>query len=173
MDVEFRKLTVPAAEIAECFNRWENDPRLIHLIRPNQDQASLEKWITVTVKDLEERLERKQIHLIYLQDQLVGEVEFHVDPKQLYRKEISTAWIGILIGEEVARGRGIGFLALEYVEKEIQAQGLHRMELGVFEYNTNAIKLYRRAGYQEIGRVPDFTYWDGKLWQDIRMEKLM
>jgi RimJ/RimL family protein N-acetyltransferase len=173
MDVQFRKLTQPTPEIAECFNRWENDPRLIHLIRLNQDQASLDKRITVTVKDLEERLGRKHMYLIYLHDQPVGQVEFQVDPKQLYKKDMSTAWIGIVIGEEAARGRGIGFLALEYVEKEIRALGLHRMELGVFEYNTNAIKLYQRAGYQEIGRIPDVAYWQGKLWADIRMEKLI
>lgn len=173
MDVEFRKLTQPTAEISECFNRWENDPGLTHLIRLNQDQAALDKRITVTVRDLEERIARKQMYLIYMGDQLVGQVEFQIDPKQLYKKDMSTAWIGIVIGEEAARGKGIGYLALEYVEKEIRAQGLHRMELGVFEYNTNPIKLYERAGYHEIGRIPNVTYWQGKLWSDIRMEKLI
>ena len=32
-------------------------------------------------------------------------------------------------------------------------------------------KLYQKAGYQEICRIPDFTFWQGKMWQDIRMEK--
>lgn len=173
MDVEFRKLTQPNAEIAECFNRWENDPRLIHLIRVNQDQESLDKRITVTVKDLEERINRKQIYLIYLQDQLVGQVDFQVNPRHLYKKDISTAWIGIMIGEEAARGKGIGYLALQYVEQEIRAQGLQRLELGVFEFNTNAFKLYQRMGYREIGRIPDFTFWQGSYWDDIRMEKFI
>ena len=26
-------------------------------------------------------------------------------------------------------------------------------------------------GYEEFGHVPEFTYWDGKMWTDIRMEK--
>jgi RimJ/RimL family protein N-acetyltransferase len=42
--------------------------------------------------------------------------------------------------------------------------------MGVFEFNANAKKLYQKFGYQEIGRVKDFTFWQGRLWQDIRME---
>jgi RimJ/RimL family protein N-acetyltransferase len=173
MDVEFRKLTQPTAEIVEILNRWENDPRLIHLTRWNKDQDSLDKRITMTIQDLEEQLLRKQIYLIYARDQLVGEVDFQIDPVHLYKKDIHTAWIGLMIGEEFARGKGIGYLALQYVEKEIHAHGLQRIELGVFEFNTNAIKLYERTGYQEIGRIPNFTFWEGKLWDDIRMEKFI
>jgi RimJ/RimL family protein N-acetyltransferase len=173
MDVEFRKLTQPTAEIAEVLNRWENDPRLIHLTRWNKDQDSLDKRITMTIQDLEEHLLHKQIYLIYVRDQLVGEVDFQIDPGHLYKKELRTAWIGLMIGEEFARGKGIGHLALQYVEKEIHAHGLQRIELGVFEFNTNAIKLYERMGYQEIGRIPNFTFWQGKLWDDIRMEKFI
>jgi hypothetical protein len=43
--------------------------------------------------------------------------------------------------------------------------------LGVFEFNTSAIKLYQKAGYREIVRLPDFTHWQDKMWQDIRMKK--
>lgn len=173
MDLEFRKLTQPSEEIAEAFHRWENDPRLAHLIRVHQDQASLDKIITITIKDLDEWLGRKQIYLIYLQGQLVGEVEFQVDPKHLYKKDVGTAWIGILIGEEIARGKGIGQLALAHIESEIKLLGLPRMELGVFEFNINAIRLYEKVGYQEIGRIPNFTFWQGRLWADIRMEKFV
>ena len=30
-----------------------------------------------------------------------------------------------------------------------------------------------KMGYKEIGRIDDFTYWDGKMWTDIRMEKIL
>lgn len=48
-----------------------------------------------------------------------------------------------------------------------------RIELGVFEFNTNALKLYQKLGYKEINRTEDFTYWNGKMWHDIRMEKYL
>ena len=173
MDLKFVKLTQPTDEIAERYSIWENDPALIPMIRPNKDQADLEAREMVTANDLEKRLEHHQIYLIYLGEQLVGEMDYQIDPRHLYRKEMPTAWIGIVIGEEIARGKGIGYHAMEYLEKEIKEQGLHRIELGVFEFNTHAIKLYRRAGYKEIGRIPEFTYYQGRMWQDIRMEKFI
>jgi hypothetical protein len=46
-----------------------------------------------------------------------------------------------------------------------------RLELGVFEFNHAARRLYEKLGYKEIGREYDFTYYDGRMWPDIRMEK--
>lgn len=171
MDIQFRKLTEPSPEIAECISKWENDPALIPFSRPNKDKAALEAREIVTVETLKQRLEHHHIYLIYLEGQLIGEMDYQVDPQHLFQKEAGTAWIGIVIGEEFARGKGIGVLALQYLENEIKKHNLHRIELGVFEFNTNAIHLYKKAGYQEIGRIPGFTYWQDKMWQDIRMEK--
>ena len=171
MDIKFTKLIAPTIEIAECLNRWENDPALIPFIRPNKDQEGLEKRGIVTVEGLEQRLEHDHVYLIYLQDQLIGEMDYKIDPRYLFKKETRTAWIGILIGEETGRGKGIGHLALQHLEEEIKQEGLKRIELGVFEFNTSAIKLYQKLGYKEIGRINDFTYWQYKMWQDIRMEK--
>jgi RimJ/RimL family protein N-acetyltransferase len=98
-------------------------------------------------------------------------MDYQIDPKVLYKKVARTAWIGIIIGEKIARGRGIGYLAMKYLEEQIKLQRLKRIELGVFEFNKNAIKLYKKLGYKEIARMNDFTYWQEKMWQDIRMEK--
>lgn len=171
MDIRFRKLTEPSVEIAECISKWENDPALLPFIRPNKDKEALEARELVTTEELKKRLEHHHMYLIYLEDRLIGEMDYQVDPRHLFKKESGTAWIGIVIGEDIARGKGIGSLALQHLENEIKNHGLRRIELGVFEFNTNAIKLYKKAGYREIGRIPDFTYWQGKRWQDIRMEK--
>jgi RimJ/RimL family protein N-acetyltransferase len=98
-------------------------------------------------------------------------MDYQIDPPHLYKKERNTAWIGIVIGEGSARGKGIGAYAMEYLEEEIKQAGLKRIELGVFEFNINAIKLYERMGYKEIARLDGFTFWEDKMWQDIRMEK--
>jgi RimJ/RimL family protein N-acetyltransferase len=173
MDIHFKQLTNPDGEVLAYLNKWENDPALIPLIRPNQDKSSLERTELLTAQDLEERLIHNYMFLIYLADQLIGVMDYQIDPRHLFKKEPGTAWIGIIIGEATARGKGIGQRALQHLEAAIRQQGWKRIELGVFEFNTNAIKLYRKSGYQEIGRIPDFTYWNGKLWQDIRMEKYL
>lgn len=171
MNITFTRLTTPTSEIAASIHKWENDPTIIPFIRPNPTEDSLNKKETITVESLIKRLEHNHVYLIYVEGQLVGEINFQIDPEQLYKKEPGSAWIGINIGEESARGKGIGIQAMQYLEEQIKAYGLHRIELGVFEFNTNAIKLYKKMGYQEIARIDDFTFWQGEMWQDIRMEK--
>ena len=80
MDIEFSELTEPTPVIAQSFEKWENDPRLVHLIRPNQDREALETRIIVTVESLQEQLEHHHTYLIHLQDQLIGEMDYQVDP---------------------------------------------------------------------------------------------
>ncbi|MBT3189064.1 MAG: GNAT family N-acetyltransferase [Anaerolineae bacterium] len=171
MNITFTELLPPTSEIAATMNRWGNDPELIPFIRPNFTKEALEAREAITVVSLLKRLKYNQIYLIYINGELVGEISYQIDPEQLYLKELSSAWIGINIGEASARGKGIGTQAMEYLEDQIKARGLSRIELGVFEFNTNAIKLYKKMGYQEIGRIEKFTYWQGKMWTDIRMEK--
>lgn len=171
MTVQFVHLTEPTQVVVDCINRWENDPALVHLIRPNQDQAELERQAVITLEDLRQRLEHHHSYLIYWNDQLVGEMNYMVDPQHLYKKEPGTAWIGITIGEAAAHGQGIGHAAMQFLEGQIKDQGLERIELGVFEFNTRAHHLYQKLGYQEIGRVAGFTFWQDQMWSDIRMEK--
>ncbi|MBT7188645.1 MAG: GNAT family N-acetyltransferase [Anaerolineae bacterium] len=171
MKITFQKLTTPTPEIVSTLNKWENDPVLIPVVRPNISKEALEHRGEITVESLLKRLKYTQIYLIYLEGNLVGEISFQIDPEQLHHKIPGSAWIGINIGEASARGKGVGMRAMQYLEGKIAAQGLKRIELGVFEFNTNAIKLYKKMGYREIARIENFTYWDGKMWTDIRMEK--
>lgn len=171
MNIKFEKLSNPTTEFVGCLNRWQNDPVLVPFIRLNKNKDDLERRKVITMEDLEKRLQDHFIYLIYLQDRLIGEIEYQIDPRHVYKKETGTAWIGIVIGEEIGRGKGIGYLAMQYLEEQIRLQGLTRIELGVFEFNKNAIKLYRKLGYKEIARLNDSTYWQDKMWQDIRMEK--
>ena len=173
MDINFKRLITPDEEIASTLQRWSNDPSITHLIRPNQNQKNLDEFVSISVDSLEKQLSEFFIYLIYLDKQLVGEMNFQVDPKHLYKKESGTAWIGLVIGEKSARGKGIGSQAIKFMEKKIKKQKLSRIELGVFEFNHRAINLYQKLGYCEIGRIDDFTYWQKKMWQDIRMEKYL
>ena len=173
MNISIKKLTTPDTETANKLNNWTNDPTLVHLIRPNRDLDALLTTVSVTVDTLNKQLSDHAIYLIYLDKQLVGEMNFQIDPEHIFNKKTGTAWIGIVIGEKTARGKGVGSQAMDYIEKQIRIQKLKRIELGVFEFNTHAINFYEDKGYKEIGRIYDFTYWKGKMWQDIRMEKYL
>ncbi len=164
-------LVEPTRDIAAAFTRWENDPTLIPLSRPNRNKEDLEQRQVVTRDDLVQRLNDQHIYLIYLDHQLIGEMSYQVDPGHLIKHERGTAWLGITIGEAHGRGKGIGRQSLHYLEKQIRLHGCTRIELGVFEFNGPARTLYQKMGYQEIGRIAEFTYWQDRMWQDIRMEK--
>ena len=171
--IEFKKLINPTPEIAASFSKWENDPLLIPLTRPNLDEIDLMARKPVTIDDLIERIKHSHMYLICADGRLVGEMDYKVDPAFVYKQVKGTAWIGITIGEESGRGKGIGYQALRYLEGQIKSAGLKRIELGVFEFNAHAVKLYQKSGYKEIARIEDFTYWEGEMWQDIRMEKYL
>ncbi|TKD72246.1 GNAT family N-acetyltransferase [Pseudalkalibacillus hwajinpoensis] len=173
MTIKFIKLTKPTSLFVEVLNRWENDTALMPLIRPNKNKEELERSETITLDGIQERLKYQELFQICLDDHLVGEINYMIDPPHLFKEEPGTAWIGITIGEPSARGKGIGRQAINFIEKQIKQQGLHRIELGVFEFNTKAYALYQKLGYKEIARLEEFTYYQGKMWSDIRMEKYL
>ena len=123
MITHFVKLTEPTASLVEVINRWENDSTIIPLTRPNRSKEELERRHSMTLDDLKKRLESHHIYLIYVENQLVGEMNYMVDPAHLYKKESGTAWMGITIGEPEGRGKGVGKLAIHYLEEQIKKQG--------------------------------------------------
>ena len=65
--------------------------------------------------------------------------------------EIKSMWV-----EPAARGRKIGRLLLETIEREAQGQGftLARLETGI--HQPEAITLYRKSGYRDIPPFADY-----------------
>ncbi|PIC77433.1 GNAT family N-acetyltransferase [Sporosarcina sp. P19] len=171
MNIEIIPLTEPTSILVNTFNRWGNDLNLKSLSQPNPSRAELERESILTIEDICHRLKYQHVYLIYLENRLIGEMSYTVDPEHLFHKKSETAWISILIGEPECRGKGIGVMALEYLEEQVRKHGLERIELGVFVFNEPALKLYKKLGYQEIGRIENFTYYEGDMWADIRMEK--
>ena len=60
---------------------------------------------------------------------------------------------------------------MEFIEQKSREAGVKRVELGCFEMNERAFELYKKIGFVEIGRIDNMTEYNGKWWQDIRMEK--
>lgn len=63
---------------------------------------------------------------------------------------------GIFIGEEAARGRGIGTQAAKLMLRHgFEVLGLHRIYLRVLAENERAIKSYEKAGFVREGYLHD------------------
>ena len=103
--------------------------------------------------------------IILLNGEAVGSVYLRdIDPD---KKE---AEYGIFIGEESARGKGVGTksakLILKYAFEELN---LEKIFLRVFKDNPGAVRSYEKAGFKKIDRV-DTLNIDGETLEVIFME---
>ena len=103
--------------------------------------------------------------IILLDGEAVGSVYLRdIDPD---KKE---AEYGIFIGEESARGKGVGTksakLILKYAFEELN---LEEICLRVFKDNPGAVRSYEKAGFKKIDRV-DTLNIDGETLEVIFME---
>jgi len=71
--------------------------------------------------------------------------------------KVGTVGIAI-IGEY--QGRGIGSRMMQLLDKEGAKLGFRRLYLDVWAANTIAQKLYKKSGYVEVGRRPDWIARD-------------
>ena len=123
-------------------------------------KESHEEWLKTYVE------EGKAAQFIILLDgEAVGSVYLRdIDPD---KKE---AEYGIFIGEENARGKGVGTksakLILKYAFEELN---LEKIFLRVFKDNPGAVKSYEKAGFKKIDRV-DTLNIDGETLEVIFME---
>ena len=170
--ITFRPFDYSSQSDCNIQAKWENDPSIRHLFCFFKDEPS--SLIKITPQQIAHQKpsgHSRRRWMILWDEALVGEMGFSLDDEQLITKIPNTAWIGITIGEASARNRGVGIVAIKYLEDQLAQLGVQSIELGVFEFNEIAIRFYRKLGYQEIIRLPDFAYWNGKMWADIRMLK--
>lgn len=176
MNIHYKKFNINDQDQLEALFKWDNDENMYHLITPVKGPE--QKFTPINMEQVKEKYRIRQddgkyLFLVYDQDRPIGQFSIHIDPEHLYKKIKNTSWLGIGIGEKTYWGTGVGEKAMAFFEQESVNLGLSRIELGVFEYNVRAVHFYKKLGYQEIARLEKFTYWQGKYWSDIRMEKYL
>lgn len=173
MTLTFRTVDPLNDEDIRLLLRGMNDPEIRHLVVPNFREEEM-PMITVTEYRAGILAAKTEIHrfLIYDGERPIGDLSLAVDPDHLFLRVPKSGWLGICISDGAYRGKGVGRQALAFIERFAWERGLVRIELGVFSYNEPAIRLYQKTGYHEIGRVPNFIWYDGRWWADIRMEKM-
>lgn len=84
--------------------------------------------------------------------------------------EDRNAELGIMIGDKSRWSNGYGTDAmLTLVRFGFHEMNLHRVDLGVFEFNDRAIACYRKCGFVEEGRRREAYYQGGRYWDVVRM----
>ncbi|KAJ5486693.1 hypothetical protein N7530_000993 [Penicillium desertorum] len=76
------------------------------------------------------------------------------------------AMIGISLADGF-RGKGYGGEAINWaLDWAFQHVGLHRVSIGAFSFNRDALKLYRKLGFVDEGREREAVY-HRRAWHDI------
>lgn len=93
--------------------------------------------------------------------QIIGHISLaHID------REHKSARVGkVLIGDKSVRGKGLGYLMMtEIVKIAFEQLNLHRVSLGVFDFNTSAIACYEKVGFKKEGLLRDCRKMGDKYW---------
>lgn len=161
--------------IAKVEVRWQRDSEYVRLADSQMEIASERKIKERVEKRLEKgpQPERYPFSIRTLaEDRLIGILGLWLD---LIHSE---AWVGIGIGERDAWSKGYGTdamkLCLRYAFLEL---GVQRVSLGLFEYNSRALRSYEKAGFQLEGSTRKDVLREGKrfdsLWMGILREEWM
>lgn len=86
----------------------------------------------------------------------------------LRRLDPATAEIKRMVVVDGHRGRGIGRLLLEDLERRARSLGCETVRLDTAARFTEAVALYRSSGYREIPRYNDNPY--AELWFEKRLQ---
>lgn len=152
---------------ALTYVKWLNDYRVTDGIGKTKDITTIENEIEYL-----ERITKEGKHNFSIikkdNEQLIGSCSImNIDSIN------QTAEVGILIGEESARGKGYGEETLRIIlDYGFNTLNLHNIYLGVYSFNEQAIACYKKVGFKEAGRLREAKFHNGKRYDDIRMDIL-
>ena len=155
------RLTVELPEVdAKAASRWTRDSEYSRLLDTEQAELwsakKIQKW---REEDLEsDSIDNQFFNIRALDDDTVigfiGLSDIHWGHGE--------AWVGIGIGDRAYWGKGYGTDAMQVLLRYAFTElNLHRISLGVFEYNQRAIRSYEKAGFVHEGREREFLHRDG------------
>ncbi|MBL7214321.1 MAG: GNAT family N-acetyltransferase [Phycisphaerae bacterium] len=140
--------------------RWHNDQELYQdLIGTHHfvSRATVEKWIEK--KSAFSSTEINMAICLKNNSEHIGNTYIR-DINWVNRNGV----IHLFIGDKEQRGKGYGKEAIKLIiEYAFQTIGLNRLYLYVFEDNSNAINLYKKAGFVVEGKLRKHVYKNGKF----------
>ena len=129
----------------------------------------------VTVEQLESYLKganelNASKYVFKVIDEFTNEVIGHVSLGNVDRNNNSARIGKVLVGSANSRGKGYGTqlmnAVLTFAFEELK---LHKVTLGVFDFNTSAIQCYEKVGFQTEGFLRDARKNGDEYWNLIEM----
>jgi RimJ/RimL family protein N-acetyltransferase len=149
---------------------WINDERLMKewsgsLFSFPLTEESL-AWYLEGANDLT----KPEVFVYKAVDSKTNAVVGHISLGGISEKDRAGRITRVLVGSAAERGRGIcpgmikGMLRIGFEEL-----GLHRISLGVYDFNTAAIRCYLKAGFRQEGLMRDVVKHGDEYWSMVEM----
>ncbi|MEO8794312.1 MAG: GNAT family protein [Daejeonella sp.] len=106
-------------------------------------------------------------------DSLSGETVGHISLSVIDRPNRSARITRVLVGDPNSRGKGIGSEIMRAMLKiGFEDLKLHRMSLGVYDFNISGIKCYQNCGFNIDGTLRDIKKRNDVYWSIVEMSIL-
>jgi RimJ/RimL family protein N-acetyltransferase len=158
--IVLRKMT---SEDTALYHQWRNDIEVMRSTSPLLDVYNIketEEFVTNVI--LGSHSSRSYIIVEKKSEKPIGITSLiNLDYKNRNAECI------IDIGDKEAWGKGYGAEALKLLlDFGFLEMNLHRISLSVFSFNSRAVKLYEKLGFQREGKLRESIFRDGQ-WHDI------
>ena len=117
-----------------------------------------DKTESETEEEVKEILENNDIKMLVAENEsleicgvLICQIKSIENHKNL--KDAKRLWIDDIVVTEKQRNKGIGRILIEEAQKIAQKNNCQRIELNVWNFNTDAIKFYEKLGMNTQRRV--------------------
>ena len=155
-----RKMT---AQDIEIYHKWRNDIEVMQTTAPILDVYRIED----TDEFVNQKILRSSTSKCYIIIEKQSKKPIGITSLINIDLKNRNAECIIDIGEKEAWGKGYGSEAMKLLlDYGFLEMNLHRISLRVFSFNSRAIKLYEKLGFQQEGRSSEAIFRDG-AWHDI------
>ena len=111
--------------------------------------------------------------LIYKALDADNKIVGHISLGSINRSEGSARISRVLVGNTAQRGKGVCQEMMKAVLKiGFEELKLHRIGLGVYDFNTAAIECYKKVGFSKDGLLRDIKKMDNDYWSLVEMSIL-
>ncbi|MCP3923542.1 MAG: GNAT family N-acetyltransferase [Desulfobacterales bacterium] len=139
--------------------QWNMDPDVRHMWTQDRDIPSYDRFIEKYTRKIKNRFDL----FFMIQQKTSGQpIGFIYD----YASDSidRNAYLCLYIDENTnARGAGIESAAI-FMNYLFMHYNYRKLYSEVYEFNTHALSITRKAGFQEEGCLKDYRYWNGKYW---------
>ena len=102
-------------------------------------------------------------------DEIIG----HAELDKIDSKNKNARICRVLVGDKKLRNKGFGTQIInKLVSIAFYEFNLHRLDLGVYDFNKNAIKCYQKCGFEIEGLLKDNVKFGNEYWSTYNMSIL-